>query len=183
MPDLFSFSSFFSCVWEYLCVRGDLLVGICILWFLHTLHELELCNSTLWPTHTHTITHTCAHRNTPSHSRGLLPESIVAFLMPLAVVRVWNWSAGLRICQPEPGVWDAPHFRPDPRHSLQNKTLLHLFSIVAVFFTIVCISRNRSMIYIVRRQRFTITLRYCIWLTLKLHVFHAGVIKRFYLIF
>lgn len=60
----------------FICVQEDLLVGICIPWFLHTLHLLKLCNSTLWPTHKHTTTHACGHQNASSHSWRLLPESI-----------------------------------------------------------------------------------------------------------
>lgn len=106
------------CEWEYLCVWGK----ICCWVFIPGTRALQL----------HPVTHTCTHNHTHVCTRKhILPLLRTfarinrSFLMPLAVVRLWNWSTGSQIWQPGPDVWDAPHFRPASRHFLL-KTPLHL---------------------------------------------------------
>lgn len=129
------------------------------------LHPVICARTALaWALQLHPVTHTYTYNHTHVHEqKRILPLVRTfarinrGFLMPLAVVRVWNWSAGSQIWQPGPGVWDAPHFRPVSRHYLQIKTFnsrvlqiqkQSFFTSENVFYFLCC--SHLSFVYISR---------------------------------
>lgn len=125
------FLFFFTCESIYMCeggfAGGYLYPVVCT----HTALARAL---QLHPV-TNTYTHNHAHVRAEKHILPLMRTFARinrGFLRPLAVVRVWNWSAGSQIWQPGPGVWDAPHFGPVSRHYLQKSSSIYLLNSCAI---------------------------------------------------